>query len=195
MSLEILIGPMWASKSTELIKKIKQYKVIGKTILVVNHSFDNRNLNSENSQNLENSIPKQQICTHDNVPYPAVMCSNLETILPISYDYDVILIDEAQFFDDLYKIVLKLVDELDKIVIIAGLSGDTEKRPIGQILLLIPHADKVVHLSALCIKCSDGTLAHFTRKKPNTDPNKFIGGKELYEPLCRYHYKTFPNPF
>jgi len=221
MSLELLIGPMWASKSTELIKRIKQYKVINKRFLVVNHVFDNRyvipskepnetfvkNLESLDSLETLNSLNIKQICTHDQIPYPAVMCDKLEKILPIVSKYDIILIDESQFFDDLYKVVLNLVDTLNKTVILAGLSGDFNKCPIGQILLLIPHADKITQLSALCVKCSDGTLAHFTKKnvKPENTLNGVnydnnlneipgvilqVGGKELYEPVCRKHYSV-----
>lgn len=181
MSLELLIGPMWASKSTELIKRIKLYKVINKKLLVINHTLDKRYKKNKTD-------PVEYICTHDNVPYPAIMCDNLETILPLikKENYEIVLIDEAQFFDDLYKIVNILVDKLHKTVIVAGLSGDINKVPIGQILLLIPNADIITQLSALCIKCSDGTLAHFTKKKVKSV--EFIGGKELYEPVCRKHH-------
>jgi thymidine kinase len=189
---------MWASKSTELIKRIKQYTVIKKKILVINHVFDNRYSikqndikdDSKNYKNKSNDLTVKQICTHDQIPYPAVMCDKLELILPIVIEYDIILIDESQFFEDLYKIVLQLVDTLNKTVILAGLSGDFNKCPIGQILLLIPHADKITQLSALCVKCSDGTLAHFTKKKNSINHSLQVGGKELYEPVCRKHYSV-----
>ena len=33
-SLELIIGPMFAGKSTELIKKIKMYNILEKNILI-----------------------------------------------------------------------------------------------------------------------------------------------------------------
>ena len=40
--LELIIGPMYAGKSTELIRIINRYKCLNKNIIVINHSFNNR---------------------------------------------------------------------------------------------------------------------------------------------------------
>ena len=48
-----------------------------------------------------------------------------------------------------------------KNVIVAGLDGDFKRNPFGDILKLIPHAEKVSKLSALCTICGDGTKASF----------------------------------
>ena len=41
-SLELIIGPMYAGKSTELIKRIKMYQILEKNVLIVNHKINNR---------------------------------------------------------------------------------------------------------------------------------------------------------
>lgn len=41
-NLELIIGPMYAGKSTELIKKIKVYEILEKNILIINHKINNR---------------------------------------------------------------------------------------------------------------------------------------------------------
>ena len=40
--LELIIGPMYASKTTELIKTSNRYKSIQKNILAINHKINNR---------------------------------------------------------------------------------------------------------------------------------------------------------
>jgi thymidine kinase len=40
--LELIIGPMYAGKSTELIRIINRYKCLEKNIIVINHTFNNR---------------------------------------------------------------------------------------------------------------------------------------------------------
>ena len=70
----------------------------------------------------------------------------------------VIGIDEAQFFPDLRTFVLRA--EVDhKILILAGLDGDSERRPFGQILDCIPLCDTVTKLTAMDMVDKDGTPA------------------------------------
>ena len=52
--------------------------------------------------------------------------------------YDVICIDEAQFFGDLFSSVITLVDIYGLHVIVAGLSGDFQRNHFGEMHLLIP---------------------------------------------------------
>ena len=40
--LDLIIGPMFAGKSTELIKIIKSYQILEKNILIINHVINNR---------------------------------------------------------------------------------------------------------------------------------------------------------
>ena len=60
----------------------------------------------------------------------------------------VVLINEAQFFPDLYESVLKMLSSNKKVYIV-GLDGDFEKNKFGEILDLIPHCDKVQKLNSL----------------------------------------------
>ena len=40
--IEIIIGPMFSGKSTELMRKVKRYTIAQKKCLVVNYAKDNR---------------------------------------------------------------------------------------------------------------------------------------------------------
>lgn len=99
-----------------------------------------------------------------------------------------IIVEEGQFFEDLYEFVLKAVERDGKHVVVAGLDGDCFRKPFGQILDLIPLADRVTKLTSLCKICADGTIGLFTFRKTNSKETIEIGGPEAYMPLCRKHY-------
>ena len=70
----------------------------------------------------------------------------------------------------------------------AGLDGNYKREPFGQILKLIPHAESVVKLHALCMLCGDGTKASFTKRLTNESSQKLIGNTN-YIPVCRECHK------
>ena len=173
--LELIIGPMFSGKSTELIREIRLAKIINKKVLVIKPQIDNRY--SEN-----------EITTHSFESEKCETTEKLENLNNIVREYDLIVIDEGQFFPDLKKYVLIWVDEYNLHVIVGGLDGDFKREPIGQILELIPHADKCKKITSLCIICNDGTKAIFTCRKIKSNQQIQIGGIETYTPLCRKHY-------
>lgn len=58
----------------------------------------------------------------------------------------VIAIDEAQFFPDLFDSVVRMADDDNKCVYVAGLDGDYKREAFGKdkdMLRLVPHAESV----------------------------------------------------
>ncbi len=176
--LELIIGPMYAGKSTELIRIIHRYKCLNKNITVINHVLNNRygstGLTTHNNERIDNCVILDKLSDLDN------------SLLANS---DVIIIEELQFFSDAYDTVCKWCDVDNKIVIGAGLDGDFKKNPFGDVLRLIPHAEKVTKLSALCKRCNDGTLAHFTMRTVKDNCLTLIGSNDMYEAVCRKHFQ------
>lgn len=176
-SLELVIGPMFASKTTELIRIANRYSVIGKKVLAINHIINNR-------------YDTNFICSHDNRQLQSITMEFLMNVFELA-DFktaDLIIIEELQFFSDAFEFITKAVDTHCKTVVAAGLSGDYKREEFGHVLKLIPHADKITKLSALCLQCSDGTEAHFTRKNINNTDQIRVGASDIYEPVCRKHY-------
>ena len=178
--IDIIIGSMFSGKSTELIRRINRYKVLGKKILVINHKLDQR-------------YSESSISTHSNM---SLECLSIHKLNDINEDekykkeYDaceVLVIEEAQFFEDLYDVVVKAADVDNKIVIVAGLDGDSNREEFGDILKLIPKCDSVKKLHALCVKCKDGTSASFTKRLVKNNSQIYIGVSEFIA-VCRYHY-------
>jgi thymidine kinase len=59
---------------------------------------------------------------------------------------------------------------------------------MGEILDLIPYADKYTKLCALCKYCNDGTIAIFSKRIKNEASQVLIGGSDLYVSVCRNHF-------
>ena len=178
--LTLIIGCMFSQKTTELLRRIRRYKSIGYKVLAVNFIGDTR-------------YGDESIASHDKDIEKAVCVEQLQSVdhLVRSGKYNVIAIDEGQFFTDLHTYVTKWADELDVHIIISGLDGTSERTPFGDMLRLIPHADEVVRLSALCSVCCDGTVAVFSKyfgESPKNENGVAIGGAESYRPVCRKHF-------
>ena len=101
-------------------------------------------------------------------------------------EYDVILINEGQFFKDILEFCTKYCDTHKKHIVVCGLDGDYLRKPFGQINDLISMADEITKLKAFCTECNDGTSAIFTWRLSSNKEQVSIGTD--YVPLCRKHY-------
>ena len=101
---------------------------------------------------------------------------------------EVILINEAQFFNDLYETVVDMLRE-KKQVYISGLDGDFERKKFGRILDLIPLCDKVTKLKSLCSLSKNGTSGIFSLRLSPEKVQTLIGS-DNYIPVCRKCYET-----
>jgi thymidine kinase len=174
--VEIILGCMFSGKSTELLRRCNRYQAIGKNIILINHIIDTRTDSS--------------IKTHDGTKNVAVKLTKLMSLLEdkqyrdMLYASSVIGIDESQFFEDLVEFVLA-IERLNKIVIIAGLDGDSNRKPFGQILQCIPLCDEVVKLTAMDMVKKDGSAAIFTKRVTQDNQIVLVGAEESYQAVSR----------
>jgi thymidine kinase len=172
--IEIIIGPMFSGKSTELLRRTSRLEAIGKNILYINHIYDTRT--------------DDYIQTHSNTKKLANKLQNLFDINEIELsNAEVIAIDESQFFNDLYDFVLHC-EKLNKHIIIAGLDGDYNRRPFGQILQCIPLCDNVVKLTSMDMVDKDGTPALFSKRVIADDEQISVGAIDKYIAVSRKNY-------
>lgn len=190
--LEIILGGMYAGKTSRLVEIYKQCKFCNISVSVINHSIDNR---------YDNTL----LSTHDHIKIPCIkterlldlweedinMESNIKNIPRISDKFkiatsSVILINEGQFFSDLETFV-KILLLNNKKIYVCGLDGDYERKKFGQILDLIPLCDKVTKLTSLCNLCKNGTPGIFSKRITN-EKEQTIVGSDNYIPVCRTCY-------
>ena len=178
MSLEVVMGPMFSGKSSHIYSIVKRFRSIDVNVLVIKPSSDDR----------YSILP--EVVTHDGVRFECVLTNR--NLMELDSDFTrsprVIIIEEAQFFDDLVLFVKCMVENFRKDVVVVGLDGDSQRKSFGQVLDCIPLADRVTKLTAMCMSCRDGTPALFSHRKIEQGGQVLIGGSESYEPLCRWCY-------
>lgn len=180
MSLDIVLGPMFAGKSSYILTLVSRHNAIGTPVLVIKHSSDNRYLYGETS-----------IVTHDqrHAVCSTVQSLNNGVLLDRVRQHRVIIVDEAQFFSGLVAFVEWAVDVEGKQVYLMGLDGDSNRKPFGEILECIPLADRIERLTAFCKRCGNGTPGIFTyRRQGPADQQVIVGGLDMYEASCRECY-------
>jgi thymidine kinase len=177
MSLDIVLGPMWAGKSSHIISKIRRYRAIGWNVLVITNALDDR-------------YGTQVVSSHDkeNVAARAIRDLSMLYKEPQYQTCQLLVIEEAQFFEGLYEFVKTAVERDGKHVVCVGLDGDARRKPFGEIISLIPLCDNVEKITSLCAECADGTPALFTHRTVPSEQQIQVGAETSYAPLCRKHY-------
>ena len=177
--LEIILGPMYSGKTSRLVEIYKQCKLCNIPVAVINHSIDTR----YDSGDL--------LSTHDKIKIPCIKTTNLFDIYENEdvYFSKVILINEGQFFPDLYHFVKDMISNINKKkVYICGLDGDFERQKFGEILDLIPLCDKVTKLTSICSLCKNGNPGIFS-KRISDEKEQTLVGSDNYIPVCRICYE------
>jgi thymidine kinase len=174
--LELIIGPMFSGKTSRLVSIYKQYKFCNIPVCVINHDIDTR-------------YHDELLSTHDKIMIPCIKVNKLNDIMNRKelLESNVILINEGQFFEDLYNNVFELIQQ-NKKVYICGLDGDFERKKFGQILDLIPLCDKVTKLTSLCSKCKNGIPGIFSMRITEEKQQTLVGSGN-YIPVCRKCYE------
>lgn len=177
-SLQIIMGPMFSGKTTELINIYNQTcKTYGKEkCLALNYAMDKR-------------YSDDHIVTHDQISIPCKSIFKLEdyfenndNLVNIS-NASFIFINEAQFFDDLTYYVLNMKDIHHKHIVLCGLNLDFERKKFGQLYDLNIYANKTTYLQGKCNSPNCNYLSKYTHRLVENKKQILIGTNE-YVPLC-----------
>uniref|UniRef100_T1J2J9 Thymidine kinase, cytosolic n=1 Tax=Strigamia maritima TaxID=126957 RepID=T1J2J9_STRMM len=167
--IQIIFGPMFSGKTTELIRRLRRFKIANYKCLIVKYANDTR-------------YDASGLATHDRQVLSAVSAVLLEPLDTTAAAFDVIGIDEGQFFNDVVSFSEKMAN-LGKIVIVAALDGTFQRKGFGDILNLVPLAESVIKLTAVCMKCF--AEASYTKRKGKDTAIEVIGGADKYMAVCR----------
>lgn len=150
--LTAVFGAMFAGKTEELIAMIRRAKYAGFERIVFKHAIDNR------------YTADGSVITHAGDSYPAHAVSSVndiaqlveETLQTVSAGKLLVVVDEAQFFDEQdregYLLVHLCLDLVNKgiSVVVGGLDLDFRGEPFGPMADLIVRAHKKVPLYPFC---------------------------------------------
>lgn len=168
--IEVITGSMFSGKTEELLRRIKRARIANLSVGIFKPDIDTR-------------FSPEAIVSHDSNSLQSIAVSKAVQIEELAKDFDVVGIDEAQFFEhDLCKVCDKLANT-GKRVIVAGLDMDFKSEPFTPIPELMARAEFVTKLHAVCVKC--GNLANYSHRTTKSKEKVVLGEKDIYEALCR----------
>jgi len=167
----LIIGPMFSGKTTALKEYFDRFTIAGKKCLMVKYSADTR-------------YDADKVKTHAGIVCTGttIKSSLLKDIEENIKEYDVICIDEIQFYNDAPKYCDKWAND-GKIIICSGLTGTFQRKPFPIISELIPLSEQIIHKHAICAET--GCDASFSFKTSNSQNVVEIGGSDLYKAVDR----------
>jgi thymidine kinase len=183
--LQLILGTMFSGKTTYLLNEIAKMAEINYKVLYINIGFDSR---CTNNTVFSTHNPYLVESHHKNVQMIKV-----NSLLDIDFEpFDVIVIDESHFFEDLINFVHRLLFH-HKTVLVAGLIADSNGNKFGKTLDLVPVCTNIIRLKAYCYECAKSkkcSIAAYSCRT-TTENKSFIidiGGADKYVPLCRTHF-------
>jgi len=173
--IEVVCGSMFSGKTEELIRRLNRARIAKQKVEIFKPAVDTR-------------YDEEDVVSHDENKVASTPVQNAKQILFYAEDFEVVGIDEAQFFgDELVEVCDELASK-GKRVIVAGLDMDYLGKPFGPIPLLMATAEYVTKVHAICMQC--GNLASYSHRTIKNDKLVLLGETDSYEPLCR---KCFVN--
>ena len=171
--IEVICGSMFSGKTEELLRRVKRAKLAKQKIKIFKPKQDIR-------------YSKKKVTSHDNNSIKSKPINSPSKILEIAEKFDVIGIDEAQFFDEsIVEVCNKLADS-GKRVIVAGLDMDYMGKPFGPMPNLLAIAEYVTKVHAICTR--SGKMASYTHRIAKSDKLILLGDTRKYEALSRKEF-------
>lgn len=191
-AIEVICGPMFSGKTEELLRRLRRAQLAKQKVQIFKPKLDNR-------------FAENHVQSHDSTKLPCLSVSNSsELIQKISDNTKVIGIDEVQFLDEGTITLLEKLAYRGLRILVSGLDQDYKGEPFGLMPRLMSLAESVTKLSAICTVCgqpatrtqrlTQGEEAAFKQETKNDlGAPILVGGKDLYEPRCRFHHEKEPE--
>lgn len=173
MSIELIVGPMFSGKTSELFRRLNRAKYTGQTMMLFKYAQDNR-------------YSLQRAASHDLITLQATPIKDFQGLSELP-DVDVIGIDEGQFITGVALFAFAAA-EAGKRVIISALDSDFRMMPWKSVQSLVPVCERIDKLHAVCYRCKRD--ASFTKRLDcSNEEIEVIGGADKYVASCRNcHY-------
>lgn len=172
--IEMVVGPMFSGKTSELIRRLKRHSIAGMKCLAIKYQKDIR-------------YSADNISTHEKVIYHAKPAMELLPLFEEARRYDVIGIDEGQFFGDVIKFATDLRN-CGKTVIISALDMDFRREPFAFTAMLMAISDECQKMKSVCVVCKKD--AAFSKRLIDDTSLEVIGGSEVYAATCLLCHQT-----
>ena len=181
-TFNLILGSMWSGKTSELVNRYKRHTIGDRNCLMIKYKNDTR-------------YDNEMVVTHDKIKVQAFVCEFLYEADHLIDDFDVICVDEIQFYKDAHIFVDKWAN-MGKIVEACGLNGTFNRKEFPMISKLIPLAENVSFLKAVCKETGEDAIFSDINVIVDNNVTEVIGGSELYNAVDRktyYKNKDFYN--
>ena len=168
--IEVICGSMFSGKTEELIRRLKRAELAQQKVAVFKPSMDQR-------------YAQNNVVSHDSNEFEALAVNNARELLTRAQGYEVIGLDEAQFFDSEIVAVCNTLANEGMRVIIAGLDMDFKGVPFGPMPQLMATAEYVTKVHAICSQT--GRLAQYSYRLDPNDDIVLLGETQEYQALSR----------
>ena len=138
--LEVVCGPMFSGKSEELIRRLRRAEIAGQRALIVKPRLDDR-------------YDIAHVVSHAGAKMRAVAVDDPADIPGLVDGYDVVGVDEVQFFAPEILFILDGLVESGMRIVACGLDQDFRGFPFGAMPELLCRAELVDKLQAVCHRC------------------------------------------
>lgn len=188
-TLEVVIGPMYAGKTEELIRRVVRRKIARQNGIIFKILSDTRT---------KDPSVVSRAGTHFEARF---VKDALDAKEYLGSKLDYVAFDEAQFFgSELIEVVKEFIDEGTD-VIVAGLNLDFRGEVFDNVMRIAAMADEIALLKAVCVVCGkDATLTQRLILKngewvpaSSKDPIFKVEGSDVktkYEPRCKDCWKV-----
>jgi thymidine kinase len=168
--IEVICGSMFSGKTEELIRRLKRAELAQQKVAVFKPSMDQR-------------YCQNNVVSHDSNEFEALAVKNAQELLTRAEGFEVIGLDEAQFFDSEIVAVCNTLANEGMRVIIAGLDMDFKGVPFGPMPQLMATAEYVTKVHAICSQT--GRLAQYSYRLDPNDDLVLLGETQEYQALSR----------
>lgn len=186
--LTLVIGPMFAGKTGEVIRRLQRFYRQRQRCLVIKNYQDNR-FNTKDQE--------LKLVTHDGSVFKIhtehdyldlVYNQNIDDLRCRIPDYDVVVIEEAHMWrDKWWSFVEYCLYECRKQVIISTIDSysptNGQLKPISDLATAVVHSTEIIKLTSVCVDCYQDTGVVSCYKGTQQQLIE-VGGSEKYEPKC-----------
>ena len=168
--MEVICGSMFSGKTEELIRRLRRAELAQQKVAVFKPEMDQR-------------YAQHNVVSHDSNEFAALAVKNASALLTQAIGYDVVGLDEAQFFDDEIVAVCNTLANNGVRVIIAGLDMDYKGIPFGSMPQLMATAEYFTKVHAICSRT--GRLAQYSYRLDSNEDLVLLGETQEYQALSR----------